>query len=129
MSDLVVNEKSQFVENIQKWVSLDNQLKIINEKMKKARIYKNELIDQITNYAVYNELQDRKIEISDGELRFYDKKDYQPITFSYIEDCLQHLITDERHVEYIMKYLRENRKITVSKDIRRIYKNRAASFS
>jgi len=129
MSDLVVNDKSQFVENIQKWVSLDNQLKIINEKMKKARIYKNELIDQITNYAVYNELQDRKIEISDGELRFYDKKDYQPITFSYIEDCLQHLITDERHVEYIMKYLRENRKITVSKDIRRIYKNRAASFS
>jgi hypothetical protein len=129
MSDLVVNDKSQFIENIQKWVSLDNQLKIINEKMKKARIYKNELIDQITNYAVYNELQDRKIEISDGELRFYDKKDYQPITFSYIEDCLHHLITDERHVEYIMKYLRENRKITVSKDIRRIYKNRAASFS
>ena len=129
MSDLVVNDKSQFVENIQKWVSLDNQLKIINEKMKKARIYKNELIDQITNYAVYNELQDRKIEISDGELRFYDKKDYQPITFSYIEDCLHHLITDERHVEYIMKYLRENRKITVSKYIRRIYKNRAASFS
>lgn len=120
---------SDFVENVQKWVTLDNQMKIINEKMKRARQLKNELVDKITKYACENELENKRIEITDGELRFYEKKEYQPITFTYVEECLGNIIQDKRQVEYIMNYLREHRNISVSKDIRRNYKNRSLSFS
>ena len=40
-----------FEENIKKWVSLDNQLKTINEKVKKLRDEKNSTEDFIMNYV------------------------------------------------------------------------------
>ena len=60
------------------------------------------------------------IGISNGELRMYDKKDYKPLTFTYVEKCLNEIIKDKTHVEYIIKYLKDNREITVSQDIKRV---------
>jgi hypothetical protein len=120
-------EKEQFIENIQKWVKLDSQMKAVNEKLKKARELKHKLLENIVQYVELNKLESTKIEISDGELRFYEKREYQPITFTYIEESLGKLLADKKQVECIMNYLRENREITVSRDIRR--KSRSASFS
>ena len=131
MSEVVEvgSQRSKFIENIQKWVMIDSQIKLINEKVKKARETKHQLLDEITAYVSENNIEHTKIEISDGELRFYEKKEYQPITFGYVEDSLGKIISDKKQVDFIMNYLRENREITVSKDIRRNYKNRSASFS
>lgn len=133
MSELVEveskNQKSKFIENIQKWVMIDSQIKLINEKVKNARETKHKLLEEIITYVSENNIENTKIEISDGELRFYEKKEYQPITFGYVEDSLGKIISDKKQVDFIMNYLRENREIRVSKDIRRNYKNRSASFS
>jgi hypothetical protein len=120
-------EKAQFVENIQRWVKIDTQIKAVNEKVKKARDIKHQLLANIVGYVESNNLEATKIEISDGELRFYEKREYQPITFTYIEESLGKLIADKKQVSCIMDYLKENREITVSTDIRR--KSRSASFS
>jgi len=131
MSELVEvgSQRSKFIENIQKWVMIDSQIKLINEKVKKARETKHKILDEINTYVSENKIENTKIEISDGELRFYEKKEYQPITFGYVEDSLGKIISDKKQVDFIMNYLRENREITISKDIRRNYKNRSASFS
>ena len=123
----MTEEKTKFVENIQKWVKLDSQIKAVNEKVKKARELKNQLLDNIVAYVESHKMEATKIEISDGELRFYEKREYQPISFSYIEESLGKLIADKKQVDCIMDYLRENREITVYTDIRR--KSRSASFS
>ena len=120
-------EKEQFIENIQKWVKLDSQMKAVNEKLRKARELKHKLLENIVQYVELNKLESTKIEISDGELRFYEKREYQPISFTYIEESVGKLLADKKQVECIMNYLRENREITVSTDIRR--KSRSASFS
>lgn len=131
MSEIVEvkTPKEQFIENIQRWVTIDSQIKLINEKVKKARTIKSALMEDITAFAYDNNIENTKIEISDGELRFYEKKEYQPITFGYVEESLGKIISDKKQVEFIMNYLRENREISVCKDIRRNYKNRSASFS
>jgi len=131
MSEIVEikTSKQQFIENIQRWVTIDSQIKLINEKVKKARTIKSALMEDITTFAYDNHIENTKIEISDGELRFYEKKEYQPITFGYVEENLGKIISDKKQVEHIMNYLRENREISVCKDIRRNYKNRSASFS
>lgn len=123
----MTDEKTKFVENIQRWVKLDTQIKSVNEKLKKAREVKNQLLNNIVGYVESNKMEATKIEISDGELRFYEKREYQPITFTYIEESLGKLIVDKKQVDCIMDYLRENREVTVSTDIRR--KGRSASFS
>jgi hypothetical protein len=122
-----MEDKTKFIENIQRWVKIDSQIKAVNEKVRKARDIKNQLLENIVGYVEKNNMESTKIEISDGELRFYEKREYQPITFTYIEESLGKLIADKKQVELIMEYLRENREITVSTDIRR--KSRSASFS
>jgi len=114
-------ERQKFVENVQKWVSIDTQIKAINEKVKKARELKSQLIGNIYQYVEKNSLVNTRIEISDGDLKFYEKRDYQPITFGYVEDCLEKLLSDPKEVERIMDYLHDNREIKVTKDIRRNY--------
>jgi hypothetical protein len=55
---------------------------------------------------------------------FYENREYQPISFGYVEDCLEKLLADPKQVEKIMDYLHENREVKVSKDIRRTYKQK-----
>ena len=110
----------QFNEKIKQWVLIDNQLKIIHEKTREIRNKKNELLDEITNYVKNNHIENKIIEISDGSLKFYEKKEYSGLTYSYIEECLGKIIQDKKHVDHIMNYLRENRPVKSIMDIRRI---------
>jgi hypothetical protein len=119
---IVVNPKQDFVENVQKWVILDKQLKIINEKTKDIRETKQQLTEEICTYIKNKNMTNTKIEISDGELKMYEKKDYSPLTFTYVEESLAKILSDKSQVEYIIQYLKSNREIKSSLDIRRTYK-------
>lgn len=76
----------------------------------------------ICEYMKSNGIQDKKIEIHDGDLKIYEKKEYSPLTYSYIEECLDKIITNKSQVEYILKFLKENREIKTVQDIRRNFK-------
>ena len=120
-NNVVIEPKKQFVENIQKWVILDKQLKLIHEKTKEIRENKNKITNDICDYIQTKNLSNTKIEISDGELKMYEKKDYSPLTFTYIEESLAKILTDKSQVDYIIQFLKQNREIKSSIDIRRTY--------
>ena len=111
--------REQLIENVQKWVILDQQLQLMNEKSKKIREMKSQMTSNISEYVRSNNLK-TNIGISNGELRIYEKKDYQPLTYTYVEKSLNAVIKDKSHVDYIMKYLKDNREITITSDIKRI---------
>ena len=113
------NNNAGFVNDVQRWVVLDTQLKLANEKLKQMRESKNQLTSQICNYVDTKNMRDTKLEISDGNLRVYDRKEYSPITFTYIEACLDKIIPNKEHVAHIIKHLKDNRDITIVSDIRR----------
>ena len=118
---IVKSPKNQFVENVQKWVLIDSQLKIVNEKTKKMREMKNTLSEEICNYMIENNLNNKKIGITNGELRLVEKKEYSPLSYGYVEKRLTEIIPDKSHVEYIIQYLKDNREITVLNEIRGTY--------
>jgi len=111
----------QFTQNIKTWVSLDTQLKTVQERIKPIREKKNDLTKEIAQYVQNNQLQKKRIEISDGSLGVYEKKEYSALTYGYIEKCLGEIIPDKKHVEYILTYLREHREVKKGFDIRRSY--------
>jgi len=117
-----ITTRSQFIETLQKWVIIDSQLKIINEKTKKLRDMKNTMTEKLSEYKSKDNI-DNTIKITDGELRFYEKKEYSPLTFGYIEKSLGKIISDKTQLDYVIKYLKENREITTSIDIKRKQKN------
>jgi len=120
-NNVAIEPKKQFVENIQKWVILDKQLKLIHEKTKEIRENKNKITNDICDYIQNKNMTNTKIEISDGELKMYEKKDYSPLTFTYIEESLAKILTDKSQVDYIIDFLKKNREIKSSIDIRRTY--------
>jgi len=125
MSDNIIEQiqtKPEFIEKVKKWVVMDSQLKIVNEKTKQLRELKSQLNHQICDFMNNHNLAQNRITISDGELRLHEKKEYSAITFGYIQRCLADLIKDDTQVEFIIQYLKDNREITTSSDIKRTYK-------
>ena len=110
--------REKFTEFIQKWVTADSQLKMLNEKTKQIRDIKQQLTEHICTYVDENNIN-KKIQISDGELRIYEKNEYSTLTFSYLEDCLEKIIQNREHVDYILQYVRDNRETETIFDIRR----------
>lgn len=119
MSELSLHPKKVFVENVQKWSLYDRQLKLIAEKTKLIRDAKQNASKQIIEYMENNRLIHNKIELSDGELKIVEKKDYSPLTFSYLEESLAKIIPEKAHVDYIIDYLKTNREIKVTQEIKR----------
>lgn len=113
-------DKNKLIENVQKWVLIEGKLKEVNEKTKKMREMKTQLGKDICNYMTDNNLNSH-IEISDGELRFFEKKDYTPLSFGYIEKRLHEIIADDNQVEFIIKYLKDKRETNTYLDIKRHY--------
>jgi len=121
-SALVVDSKKQFSDNIQKWVLIDTQMKYINEKTRELRESRSNLIGEIYKYVNEKKLATNKIEITDGQIVFFEKREYPPLTYTYIEKCLSEIIPEKSQVEYIIHYLKSKREIKSSPDIRRMDK-------
>lgn len=115
---IVQNEKKTFVENVQKWLLYEQQLKLVSEKSKQIRESKNKTTEYLCQYMEKHGLSHNKIKISDGELKMVEKKDYSPLTYGYVEECLAKIITEKENVGFIMEYLKNNREIKISKEIR-----------
>ena len=112
---------SEFERNIQKWVAVDNQLKIVNEKAKELRDEKNDLLEDINMYIETNKLTNASIDISDGKLKFAQSKITQPLTLKFVENCLSNIINDQRQVTQIMKYIKDKREKKEVPEIKRYY--------
>ncbi len=84
------NERELLIEHVKNWVILDQKIQMINEKTKQIRELKSTITTDICDYMKRNNITSN-IGISNGELRMYDKK-----------------------------YLKDNREITISQDIKRV---------
>jgi len=118
---ILANTYMSFEDNIKEWVQLDNQIRLYNEKIKVIRERKSELLERILgeNKEFDKNLNNRTIDISDGKLKFQNSKQTSPLTFKYLQDSLHKIIRNEKQVEQIVNYLKENREIKLVPEIKR----------
>jgi len=112
-----------FENQIQQWVSIDNQLKNINEKAKELREKRNTLEQSITSYASSNNLSNSFVKISDGRLKFTNTRVPEPITLKYLEKTLSEVIKNESQAKLIMEHIRQKRNIKIVPEIKRFSNN------
>jgi len=122
MYNIYINMEG-FQEHVKKWVSLDTQLKALSDKTKEIRNERNELADNILDFADDNNLSASTIKISDGKLKFAQTKQTTPISLGFLENCLTEIIGDEEKVQQIMSYIKEKREVKIITDIKRYYNN------
>ena len=112
-----------FENQIQQWVSVDNQLKQLNEKVKDLRDKRNNLEENITSYASENNLSNATVKISDGRLKFTNTKVQEPLTFKYLEKTLGEVIKNESQVKLIVEHLKQKRAVKIVPEIKRFSNN------
>lgn len=117
------NSRQQFVENIRQWITLDNQSKQLWENMKEIRETKRKMCEEIHFFANQNGLQKTRIDVSDGTLRFIEKKESTSLSLQYVENSLGKFMNEE-DVKTIMTHIRENRPIKTVREISRIYSDK-----
>jgi len=122
IENTVIPSQKLFVENVKKWVICDQQLKHIKDKTDQIRELKHTLGSSICTYMIDNNISTNEIEITNGKLKIYEKREYSPLTYSYIEQCLAKIISDKSHVDYIIQYLKNNREIKTTNELKSIYK-------
>jgi hypothetical protein len=110
-----------FEQNLQQWISLDNQMKKLNEQMKEWREKKNALEQNITQYASSHHLFHSAVQTSDGKLKFAHTRVPEPITFKYLEKTLGEIIKNEVQVNQIMEHIKQKRNIKVVPEIKRFF--------
>jgi uncharacterized coiled-coil DUF342 family protein len=108
-----------FEENIKQWVLLDNQLKILNEKAKEIREKRSSVNENIQTIVQKNNLLNKSVQISDGNLKFVSTRVPAPLTYKYLETSLGEIIKNETQVKQIINYLKQNREIKLVSEIKR----------
>ena len=110
-----------FAESIKKWVAIDNRVKVLQEEMKNERAERNALAENILVQVENNNMEHTIIRITDGKLKFQNTKVTSPLTFSFLETCLNECINNENQVKQIIKYIKNKRQVKYTKDIKRTY--------
>ena len=109
-----------FEQQLQQWVSIDNQMKIVSDKMKELRDKKNTISEQINTHIETNQINS-VVKLSDGQLKFVKVKETQPLTFKYLETCLSEIIKNEEQVKKIIEYIKNKREVKYVPEIKRLY--------
>jgi hypothetical protein len=112
-----------FEQQIQQWITIDNQMKIVGDKMKELRDKKNIISEQINTHIETSELSNASIKINDGQLKFIKVKETQQLTFKYLETCLSEIIKNEEQVKKIVDYIKNKREVKYVPEIKRLYHN------
>ena len=105
-------------ENVNRWLSIDNRIIEQNNILKDLRETKNDLEENISNYAKEHNISNLTIKTKEGLLKLVNIKNTSPLTFKYIEECLNDIFDQEKTAN-IINYLKEKRTTTYSNTIRK----------
>jgi vacuolar-type H+-ATPase subunit H len=104
---------------LQQWVILDNQYKLIQEKAKELREKKHSLLESITTNGGLS--TNSVINITDGRIKLVNTHTTTPLTFTYVETCLSEIIKNEEQVKKIVDYLKKRRETKTVTELKRYY--------
>lgn len=112
-----------FEQTIQQWISLDDQIKIYNQKLKDLRERKNVIEKSAIELVSDNKLLNSSIKINDSNLKIVNTKITSPLTFKYLEKSLGRIIKNNDDVQRILTFLKNNRETKIIQEIKRFYNN------
>ncbi len=111
----------EFEANIKRWVTIDNEIKQLNDKMKEMKVKRTEISDTILDFVETENLNSTTININNGTLKFGTNKQSANLTLTYIKSCLEQCISSEDDVNTIMDVIKNSRDVKVVNEIKRSY--------
>ena len=117
-----VISRETLTNKIKRWVQLDTQLKLINEKTNIMRDERGRLTGEICMDLQSAGISKQKIILPDGDLKVYEKKEYTPyVPFVFLEQHLGSVIPELQQLRFVIEFLKQKRVVKCSFDLKRTY--------
>lgn len=113
--------KEELVKHIKSWLSLEEQLKVLQKDIKSCRAQKKKLSEQLINVMNINEID--CFNINNGRIIYSKQKSKETITKQFLLKALSSYVDNEDEVREITKHILDTRE-TKEKDIIRIKINK-----
>ena len=102
---------------IEKYMTVENEITKLQEKMKTWKAWKQKLQEAILQYM--EETDSMTLPVSSSQqLKRVHRTEHTALSFHYLEECLMEILTEEDQVEYIITFIRENREVKKVSDLK-----------
>ena len=120
-TDCTMSEYLQ--DQVKSWVTMDNDIRDMADRIKSARDDKSEVQSNITDYIRENNMENSVIRISDSDIRFTTTRTAAPLTYKHLYTCLCELVADEEQVQRMITHIKEKRPIKENMDMKRTFRD------
>ena len=102
----------EFQQDIVNWIKYDNDIKEINKKVKDLKGKQSLLEDNITHYALNNNMNERDIVVSKLKcsIKCTETEKYDNLSFRLLKDSLEDYFKDQNvNVDEVVKFVKGRR--------------------
>ena len=113
-----MDTKDQLVSSIRDWIQVDNEMRNLQEKLKKLRKSKKDITGSLVDVMKNNEID--CFDINDGKLIYSKTRVKKPINKDYLNKTLAMFFeNDKEKATQLSKFLLEQREEKITESIRR----------
>ena len=109
-----------FKENVKEWITLDDDIKTLNNALKERKKKKQELTPKVLDFM--NEYEVHDVKTTDGQLKFSKSLTSKPLNKKYLISRLGDFFKDYNKGEKAVEFIYENRDKEEKLKLKRIIK-------
>ena len=102
-------------QNIKSLLRLDEEIHELQDKLRELRKQKDQAEEDILTTMV--ERKWSTINAGKCVLSVAEKKHYSSLSYTYLEKTLSQIIPDKGQIDYVMKYVKDNREMKIRQEI------------
>ena len=107
-------------ESVKKWIYLDNEIRLLTEKINEFKNKKNGCSQDILVWLSNKNLKNPLIKINDGRLKIVDSQHFQPLSYKFLFDCfLEFFDGDQNETIEFINFIKSKRSSKMTKEIKR----------
>ena len=110
--------KEELLQSVKEWIKIDNEIKLLNQEVKKRRQQKNLLSEGLVDIMKNNEID--CFDLSEGKIMYTSNRVKAPLSKKYLLESLGKYFDDIPNIDSndVAEFVLENRAVKVKEGIR-----------
>ena len=96
-------QPSTFTRDVQQYVKLDQQIQSLQSQLKALRQEKQATQDRVVETMIANQWQKRTLDVGQQQLALVERKQYECLSFTHLENKLTTTTPTSVHLHYELK--------------------------
>jgi hypothetical protein len=115
MTQLYMNALKEHLNTL---IKLDKDIKSLSLNIIQFKEEKLKVENHIKDIIINEHLKDKVFVVQNKKVKYNESKTFQSFSIQYLQTTLNELIDDKTTVDYIIQYLKQNRKMKINTEIK-----------